>query len=177
MRFLIPAVLFALAACGGKPPAAKPTPAKASTTAKSNTSALKTQKPATATKASTPPKAVPAAKTAGATTVKAPDLASELETWSFTDVDLDGDGAGESGVIAADDKNLLAWFTGVVDNNGSTISYEGLVWSTPEGVGFLFDYGSAGALACGEAASGSSGCVSCQGTECTEIGLEGGATK
>jgi hypothetical protein len=111
MRFVLPAVLFALAACGGKPPAAKP----------SNTSALKTQKPATATKASTPPKAVPAAKTAGATTVKPPQLAAELETWSFADVDLDGDGAGESGVIAADDKNLLAWFTGVVDHNGSTI--------------------------------------------------------
>lgn len=170
---------FALAACGGKAPAAKPTPAKASTTAKANTAALKTQKPASATKTSTPPKAIPAAKTAGKTSVKPPELktSEELETWDFTDVDLDGDGAGESGVIAADDKNLVAWFTGAVDNEGTTLSYEGVVWVVPEGVGFLFDYGSAGALACAETASGTSGCVSCKGTECTEIGLEGPATK
>lgn len=168
---------LALAACG-KPAASKPTGAKVSNTAKSNTSTLKAQKPATATMTSTKPKAVPAAKTAGSTTVKAPELESMFETWSFTDVDLDGDGSGESGVIAADETRLLAWFSGAAESDGTTVSYEALVWNVPEGVGFIFDFGSAGALACGESASGQSGCVSCtSASECTEVGLEGGGSQ
>ncbi len=165
-----------LAACGGgKTAAPKPTGSKVTSTAKSNQSAIKSQKPAAAMKTTTAPKAIPAAKTAGSTTVKAPDLTSggrELETWAFTDVDLDGDGAGESGVVLADDSNLLAWFTGAVDSDGTTVTYEALVWLVPQGVGFVFDFGANGVLACGESASGSSGCVACSGSDCQEVGLE-----
>lgn len=172
-RSIVLFAALALAACGGKA-ASRPTGSKVSSTTKSNAANLKSQKPATATKTSTLPKATPAAKTAGSTTVTAPELASggEFETWSFTDVDLDGDGTGETGVIAADEQNLLAWFSGAAESSGSTVSYEAVVWVVPSGVGFVFDFGASGSFACAETASGASGCVACNGDSCSEVGTD-----
>jgi hypothetical protein len=167
-----------LAACGGgqnQNPAPKPTGSKVTDTAKSSQSSLKSQKPASAMKTSTPPKPIPAAKTAGGTTVTPPDPTAggkEVETWAFTNVDLDGDGVGESGIIAADETTMLVWFTGTAkDKEGNTVSFEALIWYQETAVGFIFDFGSTGALACGADASGTGGCVACNATQCSEVGL------
>lgn len=174
-------LVVGLAACGNganKPSATKPTSDKVSAAAKANQSALKTQKPATAMKVMQSPKPLPAQKSAGATTVKPPDLTKggtvEVETWAFENVDLDGDGTGETGIVLADDTRLLALWSGAfVDANGATVSYDGLVWlDGSSSVGFILDFGSAGALACAETASGSAGCVACDaGGTCSEAGV------
>ena len=85
----------------------------------------------------------------------------EVETWAFVDVDLDGDGAGESGVVAVAGDDVAAWWSGTfyVEEQQSTVPYEAMLWTEGGGVGFIFDFGQA-AIACGAGASGSA-CISC----------------
>jgi hypothetical protein len=129
-------------------------------------------------KVTSAPKTVPAAKSAGSANVQAPDPTKggtvAVDTWAFSGVDLDGSGAGNDGVILADDSTLLALFSGTVnDSSGSPTSYDAVVWAEGDSVGFIFDYGAAGALACAETATADHGCVSCaaDGT-CTEVGTD-----
>ncbi len=163
------AVLFALFSCG-KPAAKPPTTSSAKSATSSGAQALKGKKPADAMKTTSAPKPTPAPKTAGSTTVTPKDITKagtvEVETWAFVDVDLDGDGAGESGVVAVAGEDVAAWWTGAfsVEEQETTVPYEAMLWTEGGGVGFIFDFGQA-AIACGAGASGAA-CISCdaQGT-------------
>jgi hypothetical protein len=179
------AVALALSACGkgSSAPTAKPTANKAEGAAKTNSGALKSSKPATTMKTMSAPTPVPAAKSAGSVSVQAPDPTKggtvEVDTWAFTGIDLDGSGNGNDGVILADDSSLLALFNGSVDDgSGNALPYDAVVWVEGDSVGFIFDYGTAGALACAETATADHGCVSCtsDGT-CTEVGTDSSATQ
>ena len=150
----------------GKPAAKPPTASSAKSSTSAGAQALKGKKPADAMKTTQAPKPAPAAKSAGSTTVKPKDLTKggtvEVETWAFADVDLDGDGAGESGVVAVAGDDVAAWWTGafLVEEQNTTVPYEAMLWTENGGVGFIFDFGQA-AIACGVDAGGTSACISC----------------
>jgi hypothetical protein len=146
--------LACLVACGGKA-APKPTASKVQSTAKSNQSALKTQKPATPMKTSTAPMTVPQAKEGASTVIEPADPTQggqvEVDTWTFSNVDLDGDGTGESGVVLADEQNMLAlWSSSFVDDESKqTVKYDAALWTEGDQLaGFIIDFGTQGAIAC-----------------------------
>jgi hypothetical protein len=121
------------------------------------------QKPASPTKTTTPPRQLPAAKTAGSTTVAPADPTKggtvEAITYGFTAVDLDEDGTAESGVVLADEAftTVVLWWNGSMDlGDGAQSSYEAVLWVTPDGSGFEMDIPGAGSMACIDAT-----CVSC----------------
>lgn len=160
---------------GGK---AKPSGSKVTSTSKANKTSITSQKTAGATKTKTPPKPVPMAKTQGGTTVKPVDPTAggevEVESWSFEDVDLDGDGVTESGVAAGTEETLGVWWTSSFQNDdGSNQAYNGFVWMVSEGVGFAIEIPGSGTLLCAESASGASGCVACdEAGTCEEVGAD-----
>jgi hypothetical protein len=176
---------LALAACSSnnntsKPAGAgaKPQGSKTASSVKTSQSTIKAKKPATAQKTTSSPKPVPAPRaTTGQTKVTPVDVtvggSTEVETWSFSDVDLDGDGVMESGVVAATETQMGIWWSSSFrDDDGSNVSYNAFAWIVEDSVGFVIDVTGQGALACAEDASANAGCALCdtQGT-CKEVGL------
>jgi hypothetical protein len=161
----------ALSACAKFGP--KPTSSKVAPAAKTNAPMLRSSK-LLPIKSSTAPAALPPERTAGETHVKVPDPTSggtvEVDTWTFSNIDLDGSGIGDHGAIMADDTTLVALFDGNYDDG----SYHAAVFSTAAGVGFSFDFGSKGSFACSESATATTGCVSCDASGmCVAGGTDG----
>lgn len=156
--------LVTLLACGTAPK--PPTASSARQSTKSGAQSLKAKKPATTTTSMQAPKPTLPAKSGGSRTVTPRDITSggtvSVETWSFSDVDLDGDGALESGVVAVAGDELAAWWSGAfyVEEEQTTVPYEAMLWTEGGGVGFIFDFGES-AIACGADAAGAGGCIVC----------------
>ncbi len=157
LNICIVVVAVLAGACGSKSAGKGRSGAQATAAVTAARSTVQKQKPPQPTVVSTPPKTIPAAKQAGSSKIEAPAPSGELETWSFSDIDIDGDGALENGVAFSDSKTLYIAWTDADDltGDGQTESYEALAW-VGESVGIVIETGSHGALAC----AGSS-CVAC----------------
>lgn len=157
---LVALAAITMFACGT--PAKPPSASSAKQSTKAGAQSLKAKKPADATSTTQAPKAAPAAKSAGGKTVTPKDVTNggtvTVETWAFSDVDLDGDGALESGVVAVANDELAAWWSGsfFVEEEQTTVPYDAMLWTESGGVGFIIDFGQS-AIACG--AEG--GCIVC----------------
>ncbi len=164
--------LVTLIACGAAPK--PPTASSAKQSTKSGAQSLKAKKPATTMTSMQAPKPTVPAKSSGSKTVTPKDITNggtvTVETWSFTDVDLDGDGAVESGVVAVAGEELAAWWSGTffVEEQQATVPYEAMLWTENGGVGFIFDFGES-AIACGADSAGTGGCIVCDASgTCSE---------
>lgn len=165
LRLISSVALVALVSASCARPATPPSPTAARQSASSGAQSLKAKKPAQTTQASQPPKALPAAKSAQGTTVTPKDITRggtvTIETWSFTGVDLDGDGAGDDGVVAVAGDDVAAWWSGTFSQeDGSTVPYEAMLWTDQGGVGVIYDFGQS-AIACGAESAGGGGCIVC----------------
>lgn len=153
-----------LLACGT--PAKPPSASSARQSTKAGAQSLKAKKPATAMSTTQAPKAAPTAKTGGGKTVTPKDITKggmvTVETWAFSDVDLDGDGTPESGVVAVANDDIAAWWSGTffVEEEQTTVPYDAMLWTEGGGVGFIIDFGQS-AIACGADAEGAGGCIVC----------------
>jgi hypothetical protein len=161
---LVALTAVSLLACGA--PAKPPSPSSAKQATKTGATALKAKKPATAMSTTQTPKPVLAAKTGGGKMVAPKDLTNggtvTVDTWAFSDVDLDGDGTPESGVVATAKDDVAAWWSGsfFVEEEQATVPYEAMLWTEAGGVAFIIDYGQS-AIACGADAEGAGGCIVC----------------
>jgi hypothetical protein len=166
LRLSLSFVVVSLLAMSCARPVKPPTASSARQSARSGAQSLKSNKPAQAMQTTQAPRATPAPKSAGGTTVTPRDITRggtvSIETWTFDDVDLDGDDVGESGLVAVAGDDVAAWWSGAffLEEDGSTVPYEAMLWTEGGGVGVIYDFGE-GAIACGADASGATSCIVC----------------
>jgi hypothetical protein len=145
------------------------------TATKSSQSAINAQK-GSAKKTSTTPKPVPAPAKSGSTTINPPTLSGDMyDTWTFAQVDIDGDGELESGQALYDATNdvLCIWWSESDYLGGEMISYDGFAWVDDSDAGFILTLDTGGVFGCAEAASSTmaaAGCVACDDMgDCAEV--------
>jgi hypothetical protein len=181
--------LFILPGCGGKKATKSSSSSSSSSTSssskstngqtvlagtKSSQSAITAQK-GNATKTQSTPKPVPPAATVGSTTVNPPVLSGDIyETWTFAQVDLDGDGELESGdaLYDAGTQTLCLWWAESDYLGGDMVSFDGFAWIDNGGAGFILVLQDGSVFGCAEDANSNSavaGCVACDPQNDCEI--------
>lgn len=128
---------------------------------------------------SAPPKPIPPAATSGSTTIQPPTLSgATYEAWTFSRIDIDGDGEAESGdaLWDAGTGTLLVWWSDTDFLAGERIGYGGFIWVNDSSVGFILSVESGAVFACtnaGDSASDDAGCVACDAVgDCATMDLD-----
>ena len=95
------------------------------------------------------------------------------DTWTFTQVDIDGDGELESGDALYDDatNTLCIWWADSDYLAGEMVDYDGFAWTDDANAGFILSLDTGGVFGCAESASmDGAGCVACDNTgDCAAV--------